>query len=141
MSPTASAYFRNVSTPATVALALGPAVELWWYNRPSLAQWRDDEHISEIFRKNYAMHYQMFSSDLRPAVKQDGAWWEKDPEYVRVETDEEYSEYQARIQGMLMETVLEVRPKVDAMKADLKSGAAGARPWRGRRTSRWGCQP
>jgi hypothetical protein len=118
-------YLDDVT--ATVALALGPTVDLWWYSRPSLAKWRDQEHIGEMFRRNYAVHHQMFSSDLRPAVKQDGAWWEKDPEYVRVETDEEYSEYQARIQGMLMETVLEVRPKVDAMKANLKAGAAGPR--------------
>ncbi len=117
-------YLDDVT--ATVALALGPAVELWWYNRPSLARWRDHEHMSEMFRRNYTVHHQMFSSDLRPAVKQDGAWWEKDPEYVRVETDEEYSDYQARIQGMLMETVLEVRPKVDAMKADLKASSGGA---------------
>jgi uncharacterized ferredoxin-like protein len=116
-------YLDDVT--ATVALALGPAVEFWWYNRPSLAEWREKEHIGEMFRRNYAIHYQMFSSDLRPAVKQDGAWWDRDPEYLRVETDEEYSEYQARLQGMLMETVLEVRPKVDAMKADLKSGSAG----------------
>jgi uncharacterized ferredoxin-like protein len=112
-------YLEDVT--ATVALALGPAVELWWYNRPSLARWRDQEHISEMFRRNYAHHYQMFSSDLRPRVKQDGAWWEEAAEYVRIETDPEYSEYQQRIQGMLFETVLEVRPKVDAMKANLRS--------------------
>ena len=41
---------------------------------------------------------------------------------MRVEIDEEYSEYQAGIRGMLMETVLEVRPKVDAIKANLKAG-------------------
>ena len=46
---------------------------------------------------------------------------------MRLETDQEYSEYQDRLQGMLMETVLEVRPKVDAMKAKLKAGRAGAR--------------
>jgi len=118
-------YLDDVT--ATVALALGPAVELWWYNRPSLAKWRDDEHISEMFRRNYAFHHQMFSSDLRPAVKQDGAWWEKPPEYVRVGTDEEYAEYQARLQGMMLETVLEVRPKVDAIKSNLKAGSTGAR--------------
>ncbi|MBW1687730.1 MAG: hypothetical protein JRS35_22060 [Deltaproteobacteria bacterium] len=80
-----------------------------------------------MFRRDYAVHHQMFSSDLRPSVKQDGACWEKDAEYVRVETDKEYSDYQARIQGMLMETVLEVCPKVDAMKAGLKADSAGAR--------------
>jgi len=66
----------------------------------------------------------MFSSDLRPAVKRDGAWWEKDPEYPRVETDEEYAEYQARLQGVLAETVLEVRPKVEAMKANLRTDSS-----------------
>jgi hypothetical protein len=69
----------------------------------------------------------MFSSDLRPAVKQDGAWWGKPPEYLRVGTDEEYAEYQARLQGMMLETVLEVRPKVDAIKANLKAGSTEAR--------------
>lgn len=116
-------YLEDVT--ATLALALGPAVELWWYNRPSLAQWRDQEHISELFRKNYALHHQMFSSDLRPRVKQDGAWWEGTPEYVRIEADEEYSRYQEQIQEMLLETVLEVRPKVDAIKANLKASSAG----------------
>jgi hypothetical protein len=83
--------------------------------------------MSEMFRRNYTVHHQMFSSDLRPSVKQDGAWWEKEREYVRVEADKEYSDYQASIQGMLMETMLEVRPKVDAMKAELKASSAGAR--------------
>ena len=68
----------------------------------------------------------MFSSDLRPRVKQDGAWWEKAPEYVRIEADEEYSRYREQIQGMMVETVLELRPKVDALKANLKTSSAEA---------------
>jgi uncharacterized ferredoxin-like protein len=115
-------YLEDVT--ATVALALGPAVELWWYNRPSLAKWRDQEHISEMFRRNYTVHHQMFSSDLRPRVKHDGAWWEGAPEYVRIGPDEEYARHQERIQGLLVETALEVRPKVDELKANSRTDPA-----------------
>ena len=107
-------YLDDVST--ALAFAIGPPVELWWYNRPSLAKWRDYDHISEHFRNNYAFHYQMFSSDLRPPVKKDGAWWEREREFVNVGPDKEYSEYQEQLVGAMMETVMEVRPKVEEFK-------------------------
>lgn len=111
-------YLEDVT--ATLTLSLGPPVELWWYNRPSLAKWREYDHINEHFRRNYAFHYQMFSSDLRPPVKKDGPWWEKDREFVRIEPDTQYSEYQERLMAMLMETVVEVRPKVDEFKERMR---------------------
>jgi len=110
-------YVDDVTS--TLALSLGPPVEFWWYNRPSLAEWRDYHDIDEHLRKNYAFHYQMFSSDLRPAVKKDGPWWEKDKEFVSIGTDEGYSEYQNRLSAVLLETALEIRPKVEEIKMRL----------------------
>jgi uncharacterized ferredoxin-like protein len=111
-------YLENVT--ATLALLLGPPVELWWYNRPSLAQWRDYNDVNEHLRKNYAFHYQMFSSDLRPQIKQDGPWWEKEKEYIAIESDKEYSNYQDQLMAVILETVMEVRPKVEEFKLKMK---------------------
>ncbi|UCD56632.1 MAG: hypothetical protein JSV16_12485 [Candidatus Hydrogenedentota bacterium] len=107
-------YLDDVTS--TLALSLGPSVELWWYNRPSLAKWRDYDDIDEHLRRNYAFHYQMFSSDLRPPIKSDGRWWEKEKEFVNIEPDEKYSEYQERLLAVMMETVMEIRPKVQEFK-------------------------
>lgn len=112
-------YLDDVS--AALALSIGPPVELWWYNRPSLAKWRDYEHIMEHLRKNYAFHFQMFSSDLRPQVKKDGPWWEQEKEYVNIEPDKEYSAYQEQLMGVLLETIVEVRPKVEEAKERMRS--------------------
>ncbi len=114
-------YLDDVT--ANLALSLGPPVEFWWYNRPSLAEWRDYESINEQLRNNYTLHYQMFSSDLRPPVKQDGAWWEKEREYGTVAQEKEYSEYQDRLFGVVMETIMEVRPKVEAHKQKMRDRA------------------
>jgi len=105
---------------AALALAVGPAVELWWYNRPSLARWRTAEHIQTLFRSNYTVHYQMFSSDLRPAVKGDGPWWERPREFGQVAPDPQYEAYKNKIQGAVFEAVLAVRPKVEALKARME---------------------
>jgi hypothetical protein len=107
-------YLDDVST--TLALALGPVKELWWYNRPSLATWRDYNGINEYLRNNYTFHYQMFSSDLRPPVKKDGPWWEMPPEFSQIGPDEEYTQYQERLMGVVLETVMEIRPKVQELK-------------------------
>jgi uncharacterized ferredoxin-like protein len=111
-------YLDDVS--AALALAIGPSVELWWYNRPSLAKWRDYDDIMEHFRRNYAFHFQMFSSDLRPPVKKDGPWWEQEREFVDISADKDYSAYQEQLMGMVMETVMELRPKVEDAKARIR---------------------
>ncbi|RJP74350.1 MAG: hypothetical protein C4532_02755 [Candidatus Abyssobacteria bacterium SURF_17] len=111
-------YLDDVS--AALALCIGPPVELWWYNRPSLAQWREYDDIMEHFRRNYAFHFQMFSSDLRPQVKKDGPWWEQEKEFVSIEADPKYSEYQEKLMAALLETVVEVRPKVEEAKARMR---------------------
>lgn len=115
-------YLDDVT--ATLVLALGPAVELWWYSRPSLGNWRNAEHIQEHLRNNYTVHYQMFSSDLRPAVKGEGPWWEKPREFVRVGPEPQYEAYKNEIQGALMEAVMAVRPKVEAMKTRMERRSA-----------------
>ena len=116
-------YLDDVSTALT--LSLGPPKELWWYSRPSLAKWRDYEHINEHLRKNYAFHYQMFSSDLRPPIKKDGPWWEKEREFVNIEPDPKYSEYQEQLMAAIMETVVEVRPKVEQGKERMRKRTEG----------------
>lgn len=113
-------YLENVT--CTLVLVLGPVGELWWYSRPSLGKWRTHEHLQAHFRNNYTVHFQMFSSDLRPAVKQDGNWWEKEAEFVRVAPDAKYIEYKKQIRDRFMEAAMEVRPKVDAIKAEMMRG-------------------
>lgn len=62
----------------------------------------------------------MFSTKLNPRVKKDGAWWDEEPEIsVAIGPDEDYEERQAEIQGIIMESVIEVRPKVEKMKEEL----------------------
>lgn len=117
-------YLENVT--CTLALALGPVSELWWYSRPSLGKWRGREHLQAHLRNNYTVHYQMFSSDLRPAVKQDGKWWEKEAEFGSVGPDAKYAEYQGQIRQRLLEALMEVRPKVDAIKAEMGKCAKAA---------------
>ncbi len=111
-------FLDEVST--TLALCIGPPVELWWYSRPSLAKWRDYDDIMEQFRKNYAFHFQMFSSDLRPQIKKDGRWWEQEKEFISISADKNYSEYQGKLMTALLETVAEVRPKVEEAKERMR---------------------
>jgi len=62
----------------------------------------------------------MFSSDLRPAVKGDGLWWERPREFGQVAPDPQYEAYKNEIQGAVFEAVLAVRPKVEALKARME---------------------
>ncbi|MBI5444079.1 MAG: hypothetical protein HY900_23075 [Deltaproteobacteria bacterium] len=113
-------YLEGVS--ATWALALGPQVETWWYSRPSLKKWMDPAMLDGMLRKNYANHFQMFSTKLRPRVKKDGRWWEEKPEYVLgIGPDEEYGRFQQQVVGALFESIGEVRPKVQALLSAAKS--------------------
>ncbi len=117
-------YLENVT--CTLALALGPVRELWWYSRPSLGKWRTKEHLHSHLRNNYTVHFQMFSSDLRPAVKQDGNWWEREAEFGTVGPDGRYAEYQGEIRGLFLEAVMEVRPKVEAIRTEMGNRARSA---------------
>ena len=111
---------------ANMALALGPPVELWWYSRPSLAEWLDKETLGGMLKRNYTTHFQMFSTTLRPQVKGEGEWWDEEPEYtLGAGPDEEYSELQAEVQGVLMESVIEIRPKVEEFKQKMVGLAKG----------------
>ncbi|MBI5015570.1 MAG: hypothetical protein HZB55_08755 [Deltaproteobacteria bacterium] len=117
-------YLDGVS--ATWALALGPQVETWWYSRPSLAKWLDPQMLQGMLHKNYANHFQMFSTKLRPRVKKDGPWWEEKPEYVLgIGPDEEYGTYQQQVLGALMESVGELRPKVQALRGLAETTSGG----------------
>ena len=78
------------------------------------------DELMQFYRNNYTMHFQVFSTDLRPVVKNDGAWWEKEGEYVSIGQDKEYTEFQKELQGIMLEAVGEVRPKVESMKQKIK---------------------
>jgi hypothetical protein len=69
----------------------------------------------------------MFAGDLRPPMKGEGKWWERPPEYGSVGPDPEYTEFQQKNAGLMLEAVMEVRPKVEAMKkkSQSKKGKAG----------------
>lgn len=109
-------------TTNNLALALGPQKDLWWYSRPSLAKWLDKDLLEGMMQKNYTNFFQMFSTKLNPRVKKDGAWWDEEPEIsVAIGPDDNYADRQAEIQGIIMESVIEVRPKVEEMKEKLKA--------------------
>jgi hypothetical protein len=66
---------------------------------------------------SYLPDFPMFSSDLRPQVKSDGPWWKKEKECVSIGADEEYSDCQKQLFAVMMETAMEVRPKVKEIKS------------------------
>lgn len=112
-------YIDNVT--ATLALPIGPPKEFWWYNRPVMEEvMGSDEQIVQFYRNNYTVHFQMFSSDLRPPVKNDGPWWEKEREFTRIGPDKDYTDFQKKVTEIFGEAVAEVRPKVEAIKQRLK---------------------
>ncbi|MEW6261751.1 MAG: DUF2148 domain-containing protein [Thermodesulfobacteriota bacterium] len=102
---------------ATLALPIGPPKEFWWYNRPVMTEVMGDyDQLMQFYRNNYTLHYQMFSSDIRPSVKSDGPWWEKEREFVSVGPDKAYTDYQKQVRAIFVEALGEVKPKVDALK-------------------------
>jgi len=112
-------------TTNNLGLALGPSKEMWWYSRPSLAKWLDRDLYEGMMQKNYTNFFQMFSTKLNPRVKKDGAWWDEEPEIsVAIQPDDDYAERQAEIQGVIMESVIEVRPQVEEMKEKLAKRTA-----------------
>ncbi len=118
-------YLDDVT--AVMALPLGPIREFWYYNRPTMGKVITAEVQAELLRNNVAVHYEMFAGDLKPPMKGEGAWWERPPEYGSVGPDPEYTAFQQKNAGVMLEAVMEVRPKVEAMKKKLKSkkGKAG----------------
>jgi len=107
-------YLDDVT--AVMALPLGPVRELWYYNRPTMAKVLTPELQTTVLRNSVSVHYEMFSADLRPAMKGDGPWWERPPEYLSVGADPEYTAFQQKNKSLILEAVMEVRPKVQAMK-------------------------
>ncbi len=112
-------YLDDVS--AVLALPLGPVTEFWYYNRPSMSKMITAESQAAWLRNNLSVHYEMYAGDLKPPMRGEGAWWERPPEYGSVGPDPEYTEYQEKNAELMFEAVMEVRPKVEAMKKKLKS--------------------
>jgi uncharacterized ferredoxin-like protein len=112
-------YMEDVT--AVMALPLGPVTEFWYYNRPTMKDFITPEAQAELLRNNISVHYEMFAGDLKPPMKGEGKWWERPPEYGSVGPDPEYTEFQQRNRGLMFEAVMEVRPKVEAMKKKLAS--------------------
>jgi len=111
-------YMDDVT--ATMALPLGPVTEFWYYNRPTMGQVVTPEKQAQLLRNNVPVHWVMFAGDLKPPMKGYGPWWEKPTEYLKVEPDPEYTEFQEKNKMILLEAVMEVRPKVEAIKQKLK---------------------
>lgn len=107
-------YLDDVS--AVLALPLGPVKEFWYYNRPTMGKVNTPEVQAALLRNNVSIHYMMFAGDLKPPMKGEGAWWERPPEYGNIGPDPEYTEFQQKNAGLMLEAVMEVRPKVEAMK-------------------------
>ncbi|MEW5980120.1 MAG: DUF2148 domain-containing protein [Acidobacteriota bacterium] len=111
-------YMDDVT--AVMALPLGPISELWYYNRPIMGRVVTPESQAKLLRNNIPVHWTMFAGDLKPPMKGYGQWWERPPEYVKVEEDPEFTEFQNTNKKILLEAVMEVRPKVEAIKGRLK---------------------
>lgn len=113
-------YMEGVST--TLALVLNATKELWWYSRPSLGDWLPPELHKDLLRKNYTVHYQMFSTILRPQVKKDGPWWEGEEEVASIGPDKEFEMLKGKIGAAIGETIGALRPKVQELKKKMKTG-------------------
>ena len=73
-----------------------------------------------MLRNNVAVHWVMFAGDLKPPMKGAGDWWARPTEYGSVGPDPEYTEFQQKNAGIMLEAVMEVRPKVEAIKKRMK---------------------
>ncbi len=107
-------YMDDVS--AVMALPLGPVTEFWYYNRPTMGKVITPEAQAALLRNNVAVHWEMFAGDLKPPMKGEGEWWTRPPEYGSIGPDPEYTEFQQRNSGLMLEAVMEVRPKVEELK-------------------------
>jgi uncharacterized ferredoxin-like protein len=107
-------YMDDVT--AVMALPLGPVTEFWYYNRPTMGKVITAEGQAELLRNNLAVHWEMFAGDLKPPMKGEGDWWARPPEYGSVGPDPEYTAFQQKNAGIMLEAVMEVRPKVETIK-------------------------
>jgi len=112
-------YMDDVT--AVMALPLGPVKEFWYYNRPTMGKVITPEAQEELLRNNISVHWVMFAGDLKPPMKGPGDWWARPTEYGSVGPDPEYTAFQQKNTGLMLEAVMEVRPKVEAMKKKLQS--------------------
>ncbi len=115
-------YMDGVTS--VLALPLGPVSEFWYYNRPTLEKIVTVESHQASLRSNVPQHFMMFAGDLRPTMKSDGKWWENPPEYLNVGADPEFVEKDQQNKMALIQSVMEVVPKVEAMKETLKAKTA-----------------
>jgi len=118
-------YLDNASMVLT--LPLGPVVELWYYNRPATIQSKVYTYpeMVQMLRRNYTLMFQMFSSSIHAPVKDDGEWWKKEHterDTVKIGHDQELEGQMLEARGLLMETAIELRQKVQAIKE--KKGVA-----------------
>ena len=110
-------YLEEASMVLT--LPLGPVTELWYYNRPSISKLASYPDWVKLMRQNYTIMFQMFSSNMHPWVKDDGPWWDKehtDRDTARVARDQELEDRMLEARGKLMESVIEIRQKVQEIK-------------------------
>lgn len=112
-------YLDDVT--AVMALPLGPVREFWYYNRPTMEKVITPEAQQNLLRNNIAVHWVMFAADLKPPMKGQGDWWARPTEYANVGPDPEYTEFQQKNAGLMLEAVMEVRPRVEEMKKKWKS--------------------
>ena len=111
-------YMDDVSF--VLALPLGPVSEFWYYNRPTLDKVITAESHQSFIRSNIPQHFMRFAGDLNPPMKADGKWWEKPPEYLSIGPDPEGDAKAQENKMAMFESIMEVRPKVEAMKESLK---------------------
>ena len=110
-------YLDNASMVLT--LPLGPVVELWYYNRPSISKLATYPEFVHLMRQNYTLMFQMFSSNKHAPVKDDGEWWKKEHterDTVKLGQDQELEGQMLEARGLLMETAIELRQKVQQIK-------------------------
>ncbi|MBW1988304.1 MAG: hypothetical protein JRI97_02040 [Deltaproteobacteria bacterium] len=119
-------YLEDASMVLTLPLV--PLRELWFYNRPSMPNLASWAEISHLMRCNYTIMFQMFSSNANPPIKDDGPWWEK-AEFERdlstVFHSENLEDLKLQTGGKLLETVIDIRMRVQQMKEEKMGIKAG----------------
>jgi uncharacterized ferredoxin-like protein len=110
-------YLDNASMVLT--LPLNPVVELWYYNRPSISKLSTYREWVHLMRQNYTLMFQMFSSNKHAPIKDDNDWWKKEHterDTARIGQDPELEGSMLEARGLLMETAIELRQKVQEIK-------------------------
>jgi uncharacterized ferredoxin-like protein len=99
-----------------LALPLGPLADLWYYNRPIFTKFFDYQEWVAQIRSVAPVMFQGFSGGRHPVIKTDGPWWQKDLEFVKVESDPQLAGQRAELQAKLMQIVMEKRGVVKEIK-------------------------